>query len=99
MMNIKLSNEDKRNDILVHICKISELDICLFVDTGFNKMGNMSMENHLEKMGYRWVSVARRRKNGGIGFMIREGIKVDKPKDTGPHVLWLKLEGKPPPSL
>ena len=39
MMNIKLSNEDKRNDILVHICKISELDICLFVDTGFNKMG------------------------------------------------------------
>ena len=48
-MNIKLSNEDKRRDVLVHIREISELDICLFVDTGFDKMGNMSMENSWRK--------------------------------------------------
>jgi len=96
MMNIKLSNEDKRRDVLVHIREISELDICLFVGTGFDKMGNMSMENLLEKMGYRWVSVARKRKNGGIGFMLKKEIEVDIIKQSGPHVLWLKLASNPP---
>ena len=96
MMNIKISNEDKRSDILVHICKISELDICLFVDTGFEKMGNVSMSNLLDKMGYHWISVDRKRKNGGIGFMVRKGLGAEGVKPKNPNVLWLRVESNPP---
>jgi len=96
MMNIKLSNEDKRNDILVHIREISELDVCLFVDTGFEKMGNVSMGNLLDKLGYNWISVNRRRKNGGIGFMVKKGLGAEGIKHVNPNVLWLKIDKDPP---
>jgi hypothetical protein len=74
MMNLKLSVEDKRNGIFVHIREISELNVCLFVDTGFEKIDNVSMSNLLDKLGYNWISANRRRKNGGIGFMVKKGL-------------------------
>ena len=66
MMNIKISIREKRQAILDHVLEISELDVCLFIDTGLDRMGNVSMENLAGKKDYSWMSVAKRRKNGGL---------------------------------
>ena len=61
-MNIKLTNEDKREQIIDHVTNISEIDIFVVVDTGFTKIGNCRMETHVERRGYNG-SVLVRRKN------------------------------------
>ena len=53
-MNIKLTNEDKREQIIDHVERISEIDILVAVDTGFTKMGNCRMEAFVERKGYKW---------------------------------------------
>ena len=38
MMNIKISIREKRHAILDHVKEVSELDICLFIDIGLDKL-------------------------------------------------------------
>src|SRR3954447_4847141 len=77
MMNIRLANREKRQSIVDHVVEVSELEICLFVDTGFDKIGNSSMENYLSAMGYNWLSVNKKSRSGGLGFMIKKDIKAE----------------------
>ena len=59
-MNIKLTNEDKREQIIDNVTNISEINIFVVVDTGFT-IGNCRMETHVERKGYKWISVGKKK--------------------------------------
>ena len=69
------SIREKRQAILDHLLEISELDVCLFIDTGLDRMSNESMENLAGKKDYSWISVAKRRKNGASVSWLRKRSK------------------------
>jgi hypothetical protein len=91
MMNIKISVREKRLAIVDHVLEVSELDVCLFIDTGLDRMGNVSMENLADQRDYSWISVAKRRKNGGLGFLVRKEIKVDKLELYEDNIIGMKM--------
>ena len=91
MMNIKISIREKRQAILDHVLEISELDVCLFIDTGLDRMGNESMENLAGKKDYSWISVAKRRKNGGLGFLAKKEVKAEDLKLNEDNIIGLKI--------
>jgi len=91
MMNIKISIREKRQAIVDHVLEISELDICLFVDTGLDRMGNVSMENLADKNDYMWISISKRRKNGGLGFLVKNVVKADNLKLNDDNIIGLKI--------
>ena len=94
-MNIKLTNEDKREQIIDHVERISEIDILVAVDTGFTKMGNCRMEAFVERKGYKWLGVGKKKKHGGVGFMIKNDIKTETLKQKDGNIGWIKVVGDP----
>ena len=94
-MNIKLTNEDKREQIIDHATNISEIDIFVVVDTGFTKIGNCRMETHVERKGYKWISVGKKKKHGGVGFMIKNEIDTETLKQKDGNIGWVKIKGDP----
>ena len=52
-----------------HVLEISELDVCLFIDTGLDRMGNVSMENLAGKKDYSWISVAKRKTEALVSWL------------------------------
>ena len=44
--------------------------------------------------GYDWVSEERgERKGGGVGIMVKQGLRWEKLKSAGDRILWVRVEG------
>ena len=93
MMNVRLSKMDKRDGILEHVFNVSGLDICFFCDTGLNRIGNTSMEHYVSRFGFKWISIDRVKRTGGLGFLYKLGLNLQKVEQKETNVLWVRSEG------
>ena len=49
------------------------------------------METHVERKGYKWISVGKKKKHGGVGFMIKNEIDTETLKQKDGNIGWVKI--------
>jgi len=86
-MNVKLGKEEGRKYVVEAVRE--GLDVCVVVDSGLYKAGNVGMEQLVEGEGVKWIGRGRggeKRRVGGVGFLVKTEWKVEKlgwVEDTG----------------
>ena len=83
---------DKNNMSVVNSMK---LDICGVVETWFRgKEGKARRDGILQNTNFVWVGKDREgRRGGGIGFLVRKGVKLRIPKGgRAEGLLWIEVE-------
>ena len=92
VMNVKLRTEEARRYVLDAVDK--ELEVCVVIDSGLRKAGNVAMEQIVEREGFRWIGKERRGERsqiGGIGFIVRRGWEVERLGWEGDTGGWIRI--------
>ena len=83
---------------LLIVAKIMKIDVCGIVETWFKGKGEEGeegeVEDRLRDTEWEWVGKNRKgRKGGGVGFLIRRGMKWRVPKRSKAEgLLWVQVE-------
>jgi len=93
-MNVRLVDSEKRDYFLECVKEGVGLDVCAVVDTGLSKAGNVAMEQVAARKGMVWVGKGRKRRSGGMGFLVVGEWKIEVLKWVVDSVGWIQVSSK-----
>jgi len=93
-MNVRLVEAEKRDYFLECVKEGAGLDVCAVVDTGLTKAGNVAMEQVAARKGMVWIGKGRKRRSGGLGFLVVGEWKVESLKWVVDSVGWIQVSNK-----
>jgi len=94
VMNVRLVEAEKRDYFLECVKEGAGLDVCAVVDTGLTKAGNVAMEQVAARKGMVWIGKGRKRRSGGLGFLVVGEWKVESLKWVVDSVGWIQVSNK-----
>ena len=78
-----------------HVAReVARLDVCVITETWLKEEQVDMVRLVCNQSGYDWISEERSgQKGGGVGIMIKHGLRWEKVKSTGDRILWVQVEG------